>query len=125
MKFFWMALGGAAGTVSRYLCTSAALSFTWSAFPLGTLLVNLSGSMLIGLLWGWSREAPFSPELSAFLFIGLLGGFTTFSTFSLENIQLFRSGEIRMAMLYAFTSILGGPAAAYAGLRLSGHTLLG
>jgi CrcB protein len=125
MKFFWMALGGAAGTVCRYLVTSASLSFTLSAFPAGTLLINLSGSLLIGLLWGWSQEASFSPAMTAFLFIGLLGGYTTFSTFSLENIQLLRSGEIRMAVIYTLVSSLGGPAAAFAGLRLSGHTLLG
>jgi len=119
MRYLWMALGGAAGTLLRFGVTTAMLSLGLYRFPVGTLLVNLTGSLVIGLCWGWSSATPFSPNLAAFLFIGLLGGYTTFSSFSLENLQLLREGEIATAMWYALVSCAGGVLAAYAGLRLS------
>jgi len=125
MRYLWMALGGAAGTLLRYGVTAAMMSVFTYRYPLGTLLVNLTGSMAIGLCWGWSSANPFSANMTAFIFIGLLGGYTTFSTFSLENLQLLRDGEIRMALIYAVSSCIGGIMAAYAGLRLSGNYLQG
>jgi CrcB protein len=87
------------------------------------LFINVSGSFVIGLLWGWHNDQPFSPNMTAFLFIGLLGGYTTFSTFSLENLQLLQEGAIRQAVMYVLMTCAGGLLAAYAGLRLSGHFL--
>ena len=104
MRYLWMALGGAAGTLLRYGVTTAMLSFGMYRFPLGTLLVNLTGSLVIGMCWGWNSVTPFSPNVVAFLFIGLLGGYTTFSSFSLENLQLLREGEIGTALGYALVS---------------------
>jgi CrcB protein len=65
--------------------------------------------------------SPFSTNVTAFLFIGLLGGYTTFSSFSLENLQLLREGEIATALGYALASCAGGILAAYAGLRWSAY----
>jgi len=121
MRYLWMAVGGAVGTLLRFGVTAAMLAVFSPRFPAGTLLVNLTGSFLIGFCWGWSRADVFSPNMTAFIFIGLLGGYTTFSSFSLENLQLLKEGEFRRAVFYALTSCLGGLLLAYAGLRWSEH----
>jgi len=88
-----------------------------AAFPLGTFLINVVGSFVMGLLWGWQSAAPtaWSPALRGAVFSGLLGGFTTFSAFSLEGLQLFRSGQQTMALTYLGSSVLVGTAAAALG----------
>ena len=68
-------------------------------FPWGTLLVNISGAFLIGLIWGAFEERGISPQIRTFIFIGFLGGFTTFSTFALETMNLFKEGAIKLAFV--------------------------
>jgi len=99
MNLLLLMLGGAIGTLARYGVGGLAHRLFTTTFPLGTLLVNLLGSLLIGVLWGLSDNLRMSPNLRAFLFIGLFGGFTTFSTYSLESMNLFRDGEIKMALV--------------------------
>jgi len=108
MKIFSVLIGGALGTLVRYVLAGATHRIYAGTFPLGTLMVNLAGSLVIGFMWGLWEEAPISPNLRTFVFIGLLGGFTTFSSFSLETLNLFRDGEIKIALLnITVTNVLG------------------
>lgn len=99
---FAIALAGAAGTLLRYgvgvMLTPATLRF-----PFATLLINVSGSFLIG----WLAEYPglTSPTTRVALIVGLCGGFTTFSAFSLETLRLIERGEVARAALYAGVSV--------------------
>ena len=70
----------------------------------GTLTVNLLGSAVIGILAGLFESTAVSQQLKLFLMVGILGGFTTFSAFSLENMQLLKSGQARLAVIYILTS---------------------
>jgi CrcB protein len=121
MNYLWIALGGALGSVFRFAISKYIHSLISTIFPAGTLLVNLSGCLLIGYLWGINSVKPFEQHLSSFLFIGILGGFTTFSTFSVETLQLIREGAIRFSLLYIAASCIGGLLMAYWGLRLAIH----
>lgn len=107
-KLLMIALGGAIGTAGRYLVS--ALDYRWSqgVFPLSTLLVNLFGSLAIGFLWGLFERVMVTPGTRMFLLMGILGGFTTFSTFSLENFNLIRDGELKIAFWnIAVTNVAG------------------
>ncbi len=88
---------------------------------MGTLAVNLIGSAVIGFLAGWflSAPAPVSQNLRLFLIVGILGGFTTFSSFSLENLNLIREGHIRTALVYILTSNVLGIGLAFGGFLLA------
>lgn len=98
MKILFIGLGGAIGTILRYIVSG--LDYKWSQgiFPVSTFVVNLSGSLVIGLLWGLFEEIAISSTVRMFIFIGILGGFTTFSTFALENFNLLRDGEKTIAI---------------------------
>lgn len=100
-------LGSAVGGICRYLLSMTVHAFLGKSFPYGTLTVNALGSFLIGFLFILllDRYASFAEELRALLVIGFLGGFTTFSSFSMETINLFENGEIMLAGLNIFLSI--------------------
>jgi fluoride exporter len=117
VKVLLVALGGAIGSVLRYLGSGFAQSlFRSASFPVGTLLVNLVGCLLIGAgsQLAESRGA-FSDSARALLFVGVLGGFTTFSAFSNETFNLFRSGSAGLGWLNATTQVLGGLACVWIG----------
>lgn len=106
--FVLVALGGAIGSVARYLLSAWALHHTlgWR-FPLGTFLVNVIGSLAVGVLGGLVvKHDVFSAETRVFLFTGLAGGFTTFSAFALETFYLLRRDEVLVAGAYAVSSIV-------------------
>lgn len=94
-----VAAGGALGAVLRYLMAGFVQRTTVSPFPWGTLAVNLTGCFIIGALWAWTQKADISTATVAFLFAGVLGSFTTFSTFSLETVDLVQAGRHTMAGL--------------------------
>jgi CrcB protein len=102
IKLAMVALGGALGSMGRYLLTLALQRQSGSSFsyPVETLTANLIGCLLIGVLWGLFERVSISNEFRLFLFTGLLGGFTTFSAFARENVQLLRAGEPLQALLY-------------------------
>jgi fluoride exporter len=93
-KYIFIFLGGGAGSIMRYLVSGWSFRAFGSHFPYGTFTVNLLGSLLVGILWALSEDfLRLTPNARNFVFIGLLGGFTTFSTYTLETLNLIRGGE--------------------------------
>ena len=102
-----IAAGGALGAVFRYWASNGVYFLTGRGFPYGTLFVNVTGSLLIGLLSVWLLERSLAgPVLRGFLLIGVLGGFTTFSTFSMETVNLIESGQVVRALVNMVVSVL-------------------
>jgi len=103
---WYIAVGSAIGGVSRYLVGGAVQRMAAGTFPVGTLLVNLTGSFLLGLILRYGVETPtLTPSLRAFLPVGFCGGYTTFSTFSYEAVALLEDGEWTRASLYIALSL--------------------
>ncbi len=111
-------LGGAIGAGMRHLVGMATLARFGHGFPWGTLAVNLTGGLLIGLLAGWLARSGGSEATRLFLAVGVLGGFTTFSAFSLETWLMIERGQIGIALLYIGLSVVGSVALLVGGLRL-------
>ena len=102
--------------MARYLVSRLNTHVEWLSIPVGTLAVNVLGSFLIGFLIGVSERSPvLTVELRMFLMVGLCGGFTTFSSFSGENLMLMRNGQFLPLFLYTGLSILLGFTAVYLG----------
>ena len=100
--------GGSLGAVFRHGMFLFIQRLTGPLFPGGTLAVNLLGSFLIGFLWCVFDETHWPHEWRLFVFTGLLGSFTTFSTFTRETFQLFKTGEWKTALVYVTASnVLG------------------
>ncbi len=102
-------IGGALGSICRYLAQIYIGRFTTLTFPVGTLVVNLTGCLLIGILFGLSsRWACMTMEWRLFLITGICGGYTTFSTFSLESMTLLRQGNYAYFFMYVLGSVIIG-----------------
>ncbi|MCY3771671.1 MAG: fluoride efflux transporter CrcB, partial [Gemmatimonadetes bacterium] len=96
MTYLWIALGSAIGGVGRYWCNSLVTARLGPEFPWGTMLVNVAGSLLIGVVAALSAsiDRPWpSSEARAFIMVGFCGGYTTFSAFSLQTLELLHNGE--------------------------------
>ena len=108
MNYLWVALGSAIGGVGRYACSGLGARWFGETFPWGTLFVNVSGSLVIGVLAfvipGDNRL--FTDNAREFLMIGICGGFTTFSSFSLETMNLVRNGDFGPASAYIAGSVV-------------------
>jgi len=108
--------GGFIGSVARFLVSRLNTRIEWFSIPIGTLTVNVLGSLLIGFLIGISEKSPvLTVEWRMFLMVGLCGGFTTFSSFSGENLVLLKNGQILPMLLYTGLSIFLGFTAVYLG----------
>ena len=114
-------LGGFVGTLCRYLLNI--IIYEWlkyPTFPFATLLINVSGCFIIGLLSGLAEtRLAFSPEWRVFIFIGILGGFTTFSTFGYETFNLVRDGQFFLGTLNIFLQVFLGLLAVWIGYGLT------
>ncbi len=116
-NFLYVALGGGLGAGARYVMVNAVHRYTGSSFPYGTLVVNVVGCLLIGILMGMFEDRFLvNPGLRLFLTVGILGGFTTFSTFSYETMMLFSDGEFWNGGLNIILSLFFCLGATYLGL---------
>ena len=123
LTYLYVAVGGALGSVARFWLTIAVESGAGGSFPLGTLVVNVSGSFLIGLvaaLTGPDGRWVAAPAIRNFMMIGICGGYTTFSSFSLRTMELIRDRQ----WLHAGGNVFGSVVLCLAGVWL-GHTLAG
>jgi CrcB protein len=112
-----VALGGAIGSLARFLLAGFIQSAAWPGFPWGIFVVNISGGFLMGMIVELSAlKFSVSPELRAFLTVGMLGGYTTFSTFSLDSALLIERGAYASAAAYVIGSAALSIAALFAGL---------
>jgi CrcB protein len=113
---WYVAIGSAVGGVIRYLLGGAIQRALAASFPVGTLVINVTGSALLGFIFRYALETPaVTPEIRALLGVGFCGGYTTFSTFSYETLTLLEDGDWRRAGLYVGVSLLGSVLAAFLG----------
>jgi fluoride exporter len=123
-RFFWICLAGAAGTGTRYLLALWAAQRFGSAFPYGTLIVNLSGCFSIAAVMDAAVTLSWSPTARSAITIGFIGGLTTYSGFNYETTRLIEEGALGAAALNAASTILGAFAAGWLGI-LCARQLLG
>jgi CrcB protein len=114
---WYIAAGSAIGGVSRYLLGSLLQRLMTDGFPGGTIVINVTGSFLLGVILQYAIETTaISPELRAFLTIGFCGGYTTFSTFSYESLTLMEDGQWSRAATYVGLSVVLSIVAAFLGM---------
>ena len=115
-----IAFGGALGAVSRYWLTVSIERFNGTGFPLGTFMVNLLGSFLIGLLYIlFGEKLSVADQWRPVIITGFLGAMTTFSTFSLDALLLFQQGHYNTALFYVLSSVMICIFAAYVGMQIA------
>jgi CrcB protein len=121
---WYVALGSAVGGVVRYLLGGWIQQRAGTAFPIQTLLINVTGSLLLGFLQRYALEsAAISPEVRTMLTIGFCGGYTTFSTFSFETLRMLEDGDWKRAALYTSLSVVLSVGAAVAGVSAAKELL--
>jgi CrcB protein len=114
-----IAVGAALGGVARFYLATAVQQRLGAMFPWGTLLINVTGSLLLGFIVRYALAAPMSLELRALLTTGFCGGYTTFSTYSYETATLLEDGQYQRAGLYAFGSVFVALVATFCGFILA------
>lgn len=115
-QLFIIGMGGFLGTIARFGVSKLNVHWHFFSIPIGTLIVNVVGSFIIGLVISLSQKnGIINTNLQLFLTVGICGGFTTFSSFSMENMQLIQNGQIMTALFYATISIIAGFIAVYLG----------
>ncbi|NGM12488.1 fluoride efflux transporter CrcB [Verrucosispora sioxanthis] len=119
MTVILVALGAAVGAPLRYLVDRAVQARHGSAFPWGTLVVNVIGSLLLGVLIGGAAVGAVPGSLVALLGVGLCGALTTYSTFGYETVRLFEDGARLPALLNAIVSVVAALGAAFVGVTLA------
>jgi fluoride exporter len=124
MNLLLVALGGAIGSVLRYLAAKGVQNVTGALFPWGTMFVNVVGCFVIGVLWGLDERSFLSSRGKDFLWIGVLGGFTTFSSFGFETGKLLADGQWLFAAGNVLLSNVIGIAMVFVGV-VSVRALLG
>ena len=118
MNYFLIGIAGALGAILRYLI--GLTLFTNSIFPFATLSINLIGSFLLAwLTTNLFKRFSLSPSVKTAIGTGFVGSFTTFSTLSVETVELFKNGRILIGILYIFASIVGGILMSRLGFKVS------
>src|ERR671922_1515796 len=123
-RFVWICIGGAAGTGARYLIALWAAQRFGSAFPYGTLIVNLAGCFTIAAVMHAALTLSWSPTIRSAVTIGFIGGLTTYSSFNYETTRLLEEGAVGSAMMNAGSTIVGAFIAGWLGM-LFARFLLG
>jgi fluoride exporter len=120
-RYLMVLLGGAVGSLTRYVVGTAIMNRTGGRFPLGTAFINITGSFLIGFIMTMltERYRP-HPNWRLALVVGFLGGYTTFSSFEWETLGLVRDGSHFLAVVYAGGSVLLGYIAVWLGVAIAG-----
>ncbi|MFO7847847.1 MAG: fluoride efflux transporter CrcB [Balneolaceae bacterium] len=108
VNILWVAAGGALGAVLRYLVSLQMVSVAGKTFPWGTLTVNMTGCLLIGMAWSVTLHKSVPDSMVLFLMVGLIGSFTTFSTYGLEGFQLMQAGKYLAGITYLVVSNVVG-----------------
>ncbi len=115
-----IALGGAIGAVLRFMTSNMVYSQLGRVFPWGTLMVNVIGSLFMGLLFVlFTERMELNSDVRAFITVGLLGAFTTFSTFTIETMNLIESGELMRAGVNILASVVCCLAACWLGMIIA------
>lgn len=122
-RFFWICFAGAAGTGARYLVALWAAQRLGSAFPYGTLIVNLAGCFAIAAVMHAALTLSWSPMMRSAITIGFLGGLTTYSSFNYETSRLIEEGAVGTALLNATLTIAGAFLAGWLGLLCAREVL--
>jgi fluoride exporter len=116
-------IGGGAGAVVRYVAGTAIMQRFGGSFPLGTLVINVTGSFLIGILMTLlTQRLEVSPNWRFLLVVGFLGGYTTFSSFEYETVQAVREGSAAAGMLNVFASVAAGYLAVWLGIVITARS---
>jgi len=113
--FLLVGIGGAVGSMLRY---GVQRYFNTSHFPFGTLLVNIAGGFIIGLLWGYFTKGRLPESSRILLMSGFCGGFTTFSAFTQEGVQMLQQARLAPFFIYLLASVAAGLLATFAGYKL-------
>ena len=120
IRYLLVAAGGGAGALARYVASAAIMSRFGGRFPLGTFLINVTGSFLIGFLMTLlTVRLDIDPRWRLFLVVGFLGGYTTFSSFEWETFTAMREGALWAAMLNVAASVMLGYVAVWLGWMLA------
>jgi CrcB protein len=120
-----VAIGGALGAMARHALGSLVARVWAGPFPLGTWIINVTGSLIIGaFLTLYGERAAMHPHWRLLIAVGFVGAFTTFSTFEYETLQLIETGRATTALLYVGTSLLVGLLAVWAGVAITRRLLL-
>jgi fluoride exporter len=120
LKLLLVMVGGAIGAVSRFLLANIVSERYATVFPLGTFIINVTGSFLIGVLMMlFLNRSGFNANWRLFLVTGILGGYTTFSSFEWETFAVMRGGATLMALVYVASSVILGLGAVWLGALMS------
>ena len=122
MTILWVGLGGFLGAIARYLLASAIVERWGGIFPWGILIVNLTGSFILGFFMAFAQSRSWiQPNFRLLFAVGIVGGYTTFSTFTYDSVRLALDGKLLLATTNVSASVLLGCLAVMAGIIVGGR----